>query len=54
MRTSGASTDGPLTFVPIVAGIIIVVLLLGGPTESLKAIDRLIRAALASLAAIIG
>jgi hypothetical protein len=40
MRTSGAANDGPLTYVPVLAAVLIVVLLLGGPSSTVRLLDR--------------
>jgi hypothetical protein len=40
MRTSGAGNDGPLTYIPILAAVLIAVVLLGGPSSLLQVIDR--------------
>jgi hypothetical protein len=39
MRTSGAPQESALTYVPIVVGIIILVLLLGGPKDVLRSLE---------------
>jgi hypothetical protein len=43
MRTSGAGRDGFLTYIPIVAALLIVLALLGGPSTMLRAFDRFLR-----------
>ena len=40
MRTSGAANDGSLTYIPIVAAVLIALVLLGGPSSLLQVIDR--------------
>ena len=42
MRTSGAANDGPLTYVPIVAAVLIGLVLLGGPSSFLQFTDRIL------------
>jgi hypothetical protein len=43
MRTSGAGHDGFLTFMPIVAALIIVLALVGGPSSLLRTVDHWLR-----------
>jgi hypothetical protein len=42
MRTSGKANDSPLTFVPIVAAVIAIVALVGGPSSLLRTINNLV------------
>jgi hypothetical protein len=43
MRTSGAGHDGFLTFMPIVAALLIVLALVGGPSSLLRTLDHWLR-----------
>ena len=43
MRTSGAGRDGFLTFIPIVAALLIVLALVGGPSTMLRTMDHFLR-----------
>lgn len=47
MRTSGATNEGAMTVVPIAVAVLIVVVLLGGPTEALKVIETALQTAVA-------
>jgi hypothetical protein len=43
MRTSGAGHDGFLTFMPILAALIIALALVGGPSSLLRTVDHGLR-----------
>ncbi len=43
MRTSGRANDGPLTYIPLLAGVILILALIGGPTPLLRSIDQFVR-----------
>jgi hypothetical protein len=43
MRTSGGGHDSFLTFIPILAALLIVFALVGGPSTVLRTVDHLIR-----------
>jgi hypothetical protein len=43
MRTSGAGRDGFLTYIPIVAALLIGLALLGGPSTMLRTFDRFLK-----------
>jgi len=40
MRTSGKANDSPLTFVPIIAAVIAILALFGGPSSLLRTINN--------------
>jgi hypothetical protein len=42
MRTSGKANDSPMTFVPIVAALIAILALVGGPSTLLRTINNFI------------
>jgi len=41
MRIGGASRDGAMTLIPLVVAVLVVMLFLGGPDETLRAVERL-------------
>ena len=43
MRTSGTPGDGPLTYVPILVAVGLLLALFGGPSTSLRYIDNALR-----------
>ena len=43
MRTSGAGNDRFLTFIPILAAVLILFALIGGPSTVLRTFDRFLR-----------
>jgi hypothetical protein len=49
MRTSGAPADGPLTYVPIVVAVGILLALFGGPSSTLRSVDSAIRHAVGAV-----
>jgi hypothetical protein len=40
MRSSGKANDSPLTFVPIIAAVIAIVAIVGGPSSLLRTINN--------------
>ena len=40
MRTSGKANDSPLTLVPVIAVVIVIVALIGGPSSVLRTINN--------------
>jgi hypothetical protein len=42
MRTSGKANDSPLTLVPVIAAVIVIVALIGGPSSVLRTLNNFI------------
>ena len=42
MRTSGKANDSPMTLVPVIAVVIVIVALIGGPSSVLRTINNFI------------
>jgi len=53
MRTSGTDSDFALFVTPLVVLFILTVLLMGGPSEMLRIVDRVVREGLAWAASLV-
>ena len=53
MRTSGAHTDGLLSYVPILVAVGILLALFGGPSTTLRSIDSFLRNAAVAVADVV-
>lgn len=42
MKTSGAPQESALTYIPIVVGVLVLVLLLGGPSDVLRTLELML------------
>jgi hypothetical protein len=45
MRTSGAPADGPLTYIPFIVAVGMLLALFGGPSSTLRTIDNILHSA---------
>jgi hypothetical protein len=50
MRTSGAPAGGPLTYIPFIVGLAMLLALFGGPSSTLRTIDGMLRNVAVTLA----